>query len=343
MSIGDELVRAIVCEKPLAITLSSREHPARREGEVLVRVRRVGLCGTDYNIYSGKHPYLSYPRIMGHELAAEVLEAAPDSRFRPRQLITLNPYLPCHRCVACRKGKPNCCISLEVLGVHVDGGMREVMAVPESAVIVAEGLSLEQAAMVEFLAIGAHAVRRAAPTHDERALIVGAGPIGIAVALFARLVGVRVTLIDKLAARLEYARERLAMESTVPVGSDTNERLCEITSGEMFDLVFDATGDRTAMCSGLRYVAHGGKYVLLSVIKEDISFPDPEFHKRETTLLASRNALKEDFDEVIRRISDGSIPTRALHTHSVAAADVPQRLPELIANMDSVLKAIVTF
>jgi 2-desacetyl-2-hydroxyethyl bacteriochlorophyllide A dehydrogenase len=280
---------------------------------------------------------------MGHELAGEVLEAGPASRFSPGQLVTINPYLACHDCVACRRGRPNCCVSLQVLGVHVDGGMREVLSVPESAVIDAEGLGAEQAAMVEFLAIGAHAVSRGQARDGDRVLVVGAGPIGVAVSLFARMAGADVTLVDTRSSRLDHARERLSIGSTVLADGQEFERLKELTRGEMFACVFDATGNATAMSGGLRYVAHAGSYVLVSVVKDDIAFPDPEFHKRETTLLASRNALDSDFAHVIARIRDGSIPTSALHTHSIEAADTPRRLPELIASMDSVLKAIVNF
>ncbi|MDF3019117.1 MAG: dehydrogenase [Steroidobacteraceae bacterium] len=336
-------MKAIVCEKPFHLSLTSSQIPARAAGDVLIRIRRVGLCGTDYHIFSGKQPFLTYPRVMGHELAGEVLEAAPDSRLKPGQRVTINPYLPCRTCIACRSGRPNCCVALKVLGVHVDGGMREVLSVPESAVIDAAGLSLEQAAMVEFLAIGAHAVRRGQPGAGDRVLVVGAGPIGIAVSLFARMTGAAVTLMDTRRSRLDLAGVHLAIDSTVHADGTEHERLSELTGGEMFSCVFDASGNAAAMSAGLRYVAHAGSYVLVSVVKDDIAFPDPEFHKRETTLLASRNALDEDFAQVIGRIRDGSIPTRALHTHSIDAADAPRRIPELIAGMDSVIKAIVNF
>jgi 2-desacetyl-2-hydroxyethyl bacteriochlorophyllide A dehydrogenase len=336
-------VRSVVCEQPLQLVVASAELPVRAPGEVLIRIRRVGLCGTDYHIYAGKHPFLDYPRVMGHELAGEVLEAAPGSRLRHGQLVTINPYLSCQSCVACRQGKPNCCVSLRVLGVHVDGGMREVISVPEIAVIDAAGLTLEQAAMVEFLSIGAHAVSRGQPRPGSRTLVVGAGPIGIAVTLFARMAGADVTLMDTRRTRLDHAFEQLGVASTVQVDGEEQNRLMDLTRGEMFDCVFEATGNAVAMSAGLRYVAHGGSYVLVGVAKEDISFPDPEFHKRETTLLASRNALDADFARVISRIREGTIPTGALHTHSIDAIDAPVRMPQLIAGMDTVLKAIMNF
>jgi threonine dehydrogenase-like Zn-dependent dehydrogenase len=163
--------------------------PARGPGEVLVRISRIGICGTDYHIFEGLHPYLQYPRVMGHELSAEVLEAGPDSAFQPGEPVIIIPYLFCGTCIACRKGKTNCCKTLQCLGVHCDGGMCERISLPEANIFPAGGLSLDEAAMVEFLAIGAHAVRRSRVQGGDRALVVGAGPIGIGTALFARIAG----------------------------------------------------------------------------------------------------------------------------------------------------------
>jgi 2-desacetyl-2-hydroxyethyl bacteriochlorophyllide A dehydrogenase len=326
-------VKAVVCREPFKLDLVERPAPEVRDGEVLVRIRRVGLCGTDYHIFAGRQPYLSYPRVMGHELAGEVERAPTGSVFQPGQVVAINPYLPCGECIACRKGKPNACMRIAVLGVHTDGGLCELLSVPERAVIDATGLTLDQAAMLEFLSIGAHAVARSKVGAGDRALVVGAGPIGVAAGLFARLNGAAVTLVDTRAARLTYATEQLGFDDVVQVDDDLPAALAERTGGEMFDVVFDATGSLAAMTKSLSYVAHGGSLV----------FPDPEFHKRETTLLASRNALASDFQRVIAAMKSGQVPSAALHTHSFAAEDTPNRLPELMADADHVLKAIASF
>ncbi len=336
-------VKAIVCHKPFQLDLVARPAPTPASDEVLVRIRRVGLCGTDYHIFGGRHPFLAYPRVMGHELAGEVEQAPAGSSFRKGQTVAINPYLACGSCVACRKGKPNACVNIRVLGVHADGGMCELLAVPERAVLDASGLSLDQAAMLEFLAIGAHAVARARMSGGERVLVVGAGPIGVACALFARLDGAAVTLVDTRPPRLAYASERLGFSDTLEAGPDLDAGLADRTDGEMFDVVFDATGSIPAMNQSLSYVANGGALVLVGVSPGDLVFADPEFHKRETTLLGSRNALSADFNRVIAAIKAGDIPTEALHTHSLAAEEMPQRLPELIAQADHVLKAIASF
>jgi 2-desacetyl-2-hydroxyethyl bacteriochlorophyllide A dehydrogenase len=336
-------MKAVVCNKPFDLEVTERPEPTRASGDVLVRIHRVGLCGTDYHIYDGNQPFLSYPRVMGHELAGEVIENSPTSSLKVGQLVTINPYLACGTCHACRRGKPNCCSNIAVLGVHTDGGMVERLAVPESAIVDAAGLTVDQAAMVEFLAIGAHAVARARLSAEDRVLIVGAGPIGIAAGLFARLDGAKVTLVDTRQSRLDRAQGSLGFADVVLAGPDTVDALAKVTNGAMFDCVFDATGNIDAMRAGLAYVAHGGSYVLVGVVKDDLVFPDPEFHKREATLIASRNALAHDFARVIDAIRSGTIPTDALHTHAVSVDDLPNQMPQLIADADNVMKAIVRF
>lgn len=336
-------MKAVVCREPYSIEIQDRPEPRAAAGELLVRIRRVGLCGTDYHIFAGRHPFLAYPRVMGHELSGEVVQALPGSAFQPGQTVAINPYIACGTCVACRHHKPNACVNISVLGVHIDGGMTELIAVPESAVIDASGLTIDQAAMLEFLAIGAHAVARSGVGASDRTLVVGAGPIGVAAGLFARLNGAHVTIVDTRASRLAYARDRLGFTDLVEADSELGTHLASRTGGEMFDMVFDATGSLTAMAQSLNYVAHGGTLVLVGVSPGDLVFPDPEFHKREATLMASRNALAADFDRVKCAILDGSIPTDALHTHSLSAEEMPVRIPELIAGADHVLKAIARF
>jgi 2-desacetyl-2-hydroxyethyl bacteriochlorophyllide A dehydrogenase len=336
-------MKAVICQEPYRLGVVERSAPDVGEGDVLIRIRSVGLCGTDYHIFAGRHPFLAYPRVMGHELAGEVESAPAGSPFQKGQTVSVNPYLACGQCIACRKGKPNACVNIRVLGVHVDGGMCELLAVPERAVLDAAGLTLDQAAMIEFLAIGNHAVARSGLASGDRVLVVGAGPIGIAVALFARSRGAVVTLSDTRAARLAYARERLGFADVVEASPDLPEVLRGRNDGEMFEIVFDATGVLPAMAQSLNYVAHGGTLVLVGVSPGDLVLSDPEFHKRETTLLASRNALNRDFEQVIEAIKQGQIPTDALQTHSFPAVDLPERLPQLIAEADHVLKAIARF
>jgi 2-desacetyl-2-hydroxyethyl bacteriochlorophyllide A dehydrogenase len=330
----------VICEKPGTLSAIERDMPVRGDDEVLLRLRRVGVCGTDLHIFSGNQPYLSYPRVMGHELAATVEEAPANSHLAPGDLVSVMPYIFCGTCDACRKGKINCCRNIGVLGVHRDGGMTEFMCLPKKFVLKAEGLSVDQAAMVEFLAIGAHAVARAKLRDGEKVLIAGAGPIGLAVAVFAGLEGAEVTLIDGRQDRLDFACTHLGITSAVRLGDGDVEALSTITGGNFFDAVFDATGNPKAVERGFRFVAHGGTYVLVSIVASDITFSDPEFHKRETTLLGSRNATPMDFDRVMDALRAGKVPD-ALITHRLALAEVPAKFGDLSNPAAGVVKAIV--
>ena len=318
----------IICDSPGTLSATERTKPTRGEGEVLVRLRRVGVCGTDLHIFTGNQPYLSYPRVMGHELSGIVEEVPVASHLTPGDTVSIIPYISCGHCSACRKGKTNCCRNIGVLGVHRDGGMTEYLSLPERFVLKAEGLSVDQAAMVEFLAIGAHAVARANVQPDQKVLVVGAGPIGMAVAIFARLDGAEVTFLDGRADRLDFAAKHLGASHTVQLGEGDQQSLSTITSGDFFDAVFDATGNPKAMERGFGFVGHGGTYVFVSIVSSDISFSDPEFHKRETSLLGSRNATVEDFERVMEAMRAGEVP-EALITHRMMLAEVPERFAGL--------------
>ena len=335
------MMKSLVCESPGVLRMAQRAMPVRAPGEVLIRVRRVGICGTDMHIFQGTQPYLNYPRVMGHELAGEVVEAPDGSGMLAGDIVYVMPYMSCGDCVACRKGKTNCCTRIQVLGVHCDGGLVEYLSVPAQFVFKTEGISLDEAAMIEFLAIGAHAVRRAAVQPGQRVLVVGAGPIGIAVALFAGLHGATVSVLDTRADRLEFCRAVLQVAQVVTLGPGDIEQLAAQTGGDFFDTVFDATGNPTAMQRGFEFVAHGGTYVLVSIVRGEISFSDPEFHKRETSLLGSRNATREDFAAVVAAMRAGLVPTSALNTHRTTIDELSAMLPLWLAPSAGVIKAIV--
>ncbi|MFL6628121.1 MAG: zinc-binding alcohol dehydrogenase family protein [Burkholderiaceae bacterium] len=331
----------VLCETPGKLVAEQRPRPLRQPGEVLLRVRRVGVCGTDLHIFTGNQPYLAYPRVMGHELSGVVEETDPASGLAPGDAVYVMPYLSCGRCIACRQGKTNCCTSIQVLGVHRDGAMTELLAVPAAFVHKAEGITLDQAAMLEFLAIGAHAVERGSVAAGQRVLVAGAGPIGLAVMLFAALRGARVVALDSRRDRLAVARAHLGVEAVVEVGPDDAQQLEHLSDGELFDVVFDATGNPGAMERGFKFIAHGGRYVLVSIVQGNITFSDPEFHKREATLLSSRNATTSDFETVLAAMRAGDVPVAALATHRMQLADVPRDFAGLLDPDQHVIKAIV--
>lgn len=319
------------CVTPGQFELMPRPLPTTApEGWVLIDLAAAGICGTDYHIFQGNQPYLEYPRVIGHELSGHVAETTGD--WAKGQLVTINPYIACGTCHACTRGKPNCCMAIGVLGVHRDGGMCARIAVPATNLYDATGLSPRHAALVEFLAIGAHAVRRSDMTAADAVLVTGAGPIGLGAALFARLTGARVTLLDT-------SPERLA--AAARFGFTSLKTPADPLSPHGYDVVMDATGNPAAMQAGFAHVAHGGTYVLVSVVKGDITFSDPEFHKREMRLIGSRNALATDFRHVIHALTTGAIDGDALISTVIPLADLPARLPELAADRSGLIKAIV--
>lgn len=334
-------MKTVVCQSPGELRLCEAPVPVPGPGEVLIRVRRIGLCGTDMHIFRGTQPYLQYPRVMGHELSGEVVSAPEGAGLAPGDPVYVMPYLSCGRCVACRQGKTNCCTHIQVLGVHRDGGMAEYLALPAQFVFKTDGITLDQAAMLEFLAIGAHAVRRGAVKAGQRVLVVGAGPIGLAVMLFARLEGAQVTVLDTRDDRLQFSRDVLNVAHTVRAQDGDREALAALTDGEFFDVVFDATGDVKAMERGLEFVAHAGTYVLVSIVLDRISFADPEFHKRETSLLGSRNATADDFRTVLAAMKAGQVPTGLMNTHRTTLDEFIGVLPQWMDPASGVIKAIV--
>jgi 2-desacetyl-2-hydroxyethyl bacteriochlorophyllide A dehydrogenase len=318
-------VEALVCAAPGTLAIERRPAPPSGEDHVLVRPRRVGICGTDYHIFEGKHPYLEYPRVMGHELAVEIIEAPGGLAPPTGEICVVNPYLSCGRCIACRAGKPNCCMNISVLGVHQDGGMTGLLSLPASSLIRADGLTMDQCACVEFLAIGAHAVRRGAVGSGDNVLVVGAGPIGLGVALFARASGAIVTVFDRDEERAEAAKS-IAGVNAIPADADPAKA---------------ASGNRQAMERGFGFVAHGGRYVLVSVIRESITFMDPDFHRKEMTLLGSRNATSEDFERVIAAIRAHEVPVDRLITHRTSLAGAVRDIPVWAQQKSGLIKALI--
>jgi 2-desacetyl-2-hydroxyethyl bacteriochlorophyllide A dehydrogenase len=318
------------------MAVEARPIPVPGPDEVLLRISRAGICGTDYHIYSGLHPFLNYPRLIGHELAGAVVSAPPGSGWTPGQLAVVNPYFACGTCHACRAGLPNACMKIAVLGVHRDGGMAEYLALPARNLVHAGGLTPDQAGSVEFLAIGAHAVRRGAVRPGRRVLVIGAGPIGIGAAIFARIAGGAVTIVDRdpdrltLAAGVTGPADRLLADAYLP------EAVAEATGGDGFDAVFEAS---------FAHVAHGGVLVLVLVglVKAAISFNDPELHRREMSVLASRNATREDFDKVMAAMAAGEVDVNRLITHRTTVARVAQDLPHWAAHKSGLIKAMVEF
>lgn len=332
-------MRAISCTAPEQLALIEIPHPELKPGWVRVAIRHIGICGTDYHIFEGNFPYFEYPRVIGHELSGTVVDPNGEA-FAAGDPVVINPYLNCGQCPACLENRANCCETLKVIGVHAPGGMAEEIVMPAQNLYPAGGLSLRDAAMVEFLAIGAHAIRRTAELKPgSRALVVGSGPIGLGVAHFAKIAGADVTVVDAAPDKIEATRA-LGFTTFSPAETEGAEFAAIKSTG--FDAVFDSTGSIRAMNASLFHTRNGGAYTLVGVIKGDLVFPDSEVHRREITIRGSRNAIRADFEHVMASIRAGKVPTDKLATHSTSLDDVPANLPIWAHDRTGVIKAIVT-
>ena len=339
-------MKTITLEEPGRFSLT--ETPAPTEGlgvdEALVRVRKVGICGTDLHAFRGKQPFFTYPRILGHELGVEIVQAASNSRgLKPGDLCAVEPYLNCGRCVACRRGKTNCCTTLKVLGVHIDGGMREFIKVPLSKLHKSATLSLDQLALIETLGIGAHAVDRARLEAGETVLVVGAGPIGLSVIQFAQLAQVKLIVLDINEQRLDFCKRHLKVEHTILAQNNSLQQLQELSSGELATAVFDATGNSGSMHESFRYLANGGRLVFVGLFQGDVTFNDPDFHRRELSILATRNSTSADFGRIVKYVESGVIDTNPWITHRASCVEMPAEFAGWLEPRAGVIKAVVEF
>jgi 2-desacetyl-2-hydroxyethyl bacteriochlorophyllide A dehydrogenase len=338
-------MKTLVLEEPGKLILGDTPEPdtALAAGQALVKIHRIGVCGTDIHAFNGKQPFFSYPRILGHELGVEVLAVADDvTNVAPGDRCAVEPYLNCGKCIACRRGKGNCCTSLQVLGVHADGGHRERIVLPAAKLHASKKLTLDQLALVETLGIGAHAVDRAQIEAGETVLVIGTGPIGLAVIQFAHAADAQVIAMDVNDARLQFCRETLGVAHTVnATAPDVVAELQALTNGDLPTAVFDATGNPKSMMASFNYPAHGGRLVFVGLFQGDVTFNDPNFHKRELTLMGSRNARSADFPRIIELIESGKVDTTPWITHRAPFDAVPEQFPSWVKPETGVLKAMI--
>ncbi len=337
-------MKYIVCEKPGELVVKDKAAPELKQGHAKLKIKKVGVCGTDLHAFAGNQAFFTYPRILGHELAAEVLEISDDaSSIQVGDKVVIVPYLSCGKCIACRNGKTNCCVNMQVLGVHTDGGMQETIVVPTSILIPSPELSLEQMAIVEPLAIGQHAIRRAAIQNGETIVVIGCGPIGIGIMKLAQIAGANVIAVDVNERRLDYVKDQIGITMTVDAKSDPAAQIKAFTNDELATAVFDATGHKGALEDGVNYMSHGGRYVLVGLSKGDLTFNHPAIHAKETTLMCSRNATLEDFHKVIEVLGQGKFPTSSFITHQLSFTEVPANFEGLINPENGVIKAMINF
>ena len=315
-------------------------------GEALVRTHRMGICGTDLSCYLGKFPFFAYPRTPGHELGLEVVAVAADvTNVKPGDKCSLEPYVNDPTTPTSQKGSINCCPGVQVIGVHNNGGLRRgVFAVPARKLHPGNDLTYDQLALVETLAIGYHAVQRGNPQPGETVLVIGAGPIGLSCLEFLKLMDVKTIVMDMVPGRLDFCRENLGIQHTIQFQSDDSHlaELEKITDGQLADVVIDATGSPKSMSTCFNYAGFTGRVVYVGITTFELTFPHaPVFHRRELTLLASRNAMPEDFKNIIELIRQGKINTDLWITHRIKFEEVPAEFEKFTDPALGAIKAII--
>ena len=335
-------MKTLICTQPGKFDYISARKPQLTKDHAIIKIKRIGICGTDLHAFEGTQPFFEYPRILGHELAGELVAFNDAAGFEIGEAVTIIPYFNCGDCLACRMEKPNCCSSIKVCGVHINGGMTEYLSVPSYSLVHGEGLSFDQLALVEPLAIGAHGVGRASIHPRENVLVVGAGPIGLATIEFARIAGGNVIVMDVNEDRLQFCKDNLEVVHTInALSDDVIAQLGSLTNGEMPSVVMDCTGNLKAINRGFQYLSHGGRYVLIGLQKGEICFSHPEFHKREATLMSSRNATRADFEKVSDALKSQEIDPGTFITHRVHFDQVKDEFEKWLDPSNHVIKAMV--
>ena len=336
-------MKSLVCTTPGLLEYIDGLEPVVQPGHAIIKIKQVGICGTDLHAFEGTQPYFSYPRILGHEIAAVVADNTYAPDFCINESVTIMPYFNCGICKPCRSGKPNCCTDLKVCGVHVDGALVDYLSVPSHALVHADGLDNDELALVEPLAIGAHSISRADVKPGECVLVIGAGPIGMGVIEFAHIAGGKVIVIDINHDRLQFCKDHLPISLTLHAASaNITEALMEFTKADLPDVVIDATGNLGAINNAFQYMGHGGRYVLVGLQKGDIQFNQPAFHKREGTLMSSRNAILSDFEQVMDALKKKKVNPVTYISHRLDFASLKNEFAGLLDPFNKVIKAMVS-
>jgi 2-desacetyl-2-hydroxyethyl bacteriochlorophyllide A dehydrogenase len=315
-------MKAVQLEAPGKASVTQVHEPAVNVGDVLLQVRMVGLCGSDLNSYRGRNPLVSFPRIPGHEVAATVVDAGTHPEWQPGTAVTLSPYTSCGRCASCLRNRPNACQFNETLGVQRDGALTQLLAVP-AAKLYRANLSVKELCLVEPLTVGFHAVARGRVAPGEVVAVFGCGGVGLGAVAGAAFRGATVIAIDLDEAKLATALKAGAAHVINTKRDDLHARLVELTYGRGPDVVVEAIGSPQTFRAAVEEVAFTGRVVYIGYAKEQVAYETRLFVQKELDILGSRNALPEDFREVIRLLEAHRFPVEDAVTHIVSMDEAP--------------------
>ena len=329
-------MRTVILDQPGQFRFAEGAHPgAPGPAEALARVLTVGICGTDLHAFEGTQPFFTYPRVLGHELAVEIVAVGENAgEFQPGDLCAVNPYMTCGECAACSRGRTNCCAKMRVIGVHADGGMCDQIRLPAKQLYKCRTLAPAQIPLVETLGVGIHAVGRAAAQAGDRAIVIGAGPIGLSVIEFLRLAGADIGVVEKMPERLDFAVRHHSLRRYYPSHEEARQE-------EPSMLVFDCTGDKGSMEGAIQLLQQGGTLIFVGLINDTIALFDPDIHRREATILASRNSTPAEHHRVLHQMESGLIDVSAWPTECAAPSAMDMRFPRWLNREAGVVKAII--
>lgn len=334
-------MKALVLQQPGQAAIQTVPDPTPRPGEVLLKIRRVGLCGTDLNSFRGRNPMVSYPRVLGHEISATIAAASPDSpHLAAGTNVCVSPYLPCGKCPACLRGRANACQFNQTLGVMCDGALAEYLAIDPGKLHTAN-LSLKELCLVEPLSVGFHAVARGRVTAEDAVAIWGCGGVGLGAIAASGFRGAKTIAIDMDDAKLALARDAGATDTINTATEPLHEKLLEITQGRGPDVAIEAIGLPATFRAAVDEVAFTGRVVYIGYAKEPVAYETRLFVQKELDILGSRNALPEDFREVIRMLEEGRFPVDQAVSRTVALEDAPEILSAWSQNPAAFSKIMV--
>lgn len=339
-------MKSICIEEIGKVTIREQEMPVRKEGEALLKLLYGGICGSDLSSYKGKSPYVSYPRVPGHEFSAQIVEIDDnDLGLEPGMIVTCNPYFNCGQCYSCQRGMVNCCMTNETMGVQREGAFSEYITMPVERIYDGKGIPADVLAMIEPFCISYHGMKKAHIQPGERVLVIGAGTIGVLAALSAKRMGAEVTICDVSRSKLDYAKEHFGADHTL-LNTDPETFQAEVarlTDGRGFDVTAEAVGLGSTFLNCVDAAAFGGRMVQIGVGKQTPEFDFTKIQKKELQIFGSRNALKEDFLQLIDWVNGGEVDLKPLLTKEYHYLDAEKAFRDLDENNASILKIVFQF
>lgn len=338
-------MKAFEITEPGKSQITDVADPKADAGEVLLKIERIGFCGSDLSTYRGLNPLVSYPRIPGHEVGATIVEVGESvsSQWQIGQSVLVSPYTACGTCAACRQGRLNCCRNNETMGVQRDGAMSEFFTVPEAKLLTSATLSLSEMALVEPLTVGFHAVSRGRVTESDTVLVFGAGAIGLGAIAGAAARSARVVALDLDDRKLELARKCGAEVAFNSAEGDLSKKLAELTDGEGPEVVIEAVGLPQTFRSAVEEVCFAGRVVYIGYAKAPVEYETKFFVQKELDILGSRNAMPDDFAAVIQYLESGKFPLREVVNREVSLDEAPAALEEWHQNPGNFTKIHLRF